>query len=124
MNLAIDSNRYTDLVKGDPKTLDILERASTIYVPLIVLGELRAGFACENRSEVNERKLIEFLNTEGVQILSPNESTTLIYADLYKELRRLGKLIPTNDLWIASLCIQFNLVLFARDKHFASIARL
>lgn len=124
VNIAIDSNRYTDLIKGDKAALETLERATSVLVPLIVLAELRAGFACGSKRQENERVLVQFLNTSGVSVLYPDESTTLAYAELFRDLRKAGKPVPTNDLWIAALCIQHNLVLFARDRHFDLISRL
>lgn len=46
------------------------------------------------------------------------------YAAVYRQLRRQGTPIPTNDLWIAALVLQHNLVLFARDRHFDSVAQI
>jgi tRNA(fMet)-specific endonuclease VapC len=127
MRIAIDSNRYTDLCRGDPKVVDVIENAVEIYLPLIVIGEQRAGFAYGSQREKNERTLTKFLNNEGVFILSPNEQTTFFYADLYSYLRKKGKPIPTNDLWIAALVLQHQLILFDRDSdfdHLPQIARL
>jgi len=38
--------------------------------------------------------------------------------------REQGTPIPTNDLWIASLVAQYNLMLFSRDRHFDVIPQL
>ncbi len=124
MKVAIDSNRYTDLCRGDRRTIEVVESAHEIYMPLIVLGELRAGFAYGTRLEKNESILNKFLNEEGVFVLCPDEQTTRFYADIYAFLRKKGKPIPTNDLWIAALVWQHNLVLLARDSDFDSIPQL
>jgi predicted nucleic acid-binding protein len=34
------------------------------------------------------------------------------------ELKRMGKPIPANDLWIAALCRQHSFPLSSRDRHF------
>ena len=44
MHLALDTNRYVDLQRGEPAVVHALQHAAAIYLPLIVLGELRAGF--------------------------------------------------------------------------------
>jgi tRNA(fMet)-specific endonuclease VapC len=127
MRIAIDSNRYTDLCRGDPKTVEIIENAAKIYMPLIVVAELRAGFANGSQREKNERILTRFLNSYEIFILFPDEQTTFFYADLYSYLRRKGKPIPTNDLWIAALVLQHQLILFDRDSdfdHLPQIARV
>ena len=124
MKIAIDSNRYTDLCIGDKTALQIVESATQIYMPLIVLGELRAGFSYGTRLEKNEGILNKFLNEESVFVLCPDEQTTRFYADIYAALRKKGKPIPTNDIWIAALVWQHNLVLFARDSDFDHIPQL
>jgi hypothetical protein len=42
MRIALGTNRYTDLVRGDQHAVDVLQRAEQIFIPLIVLAELRA----------------------------------------------------------------------------------
>ena len=124
MKIAIDSNRYTDFCRGLADVVSVIESAEEIYIPLIVIGEQRAGFANGNNRERNERLLTKFLNNKGVFILLPDEQTTFFYADLYAYLRKKGKPIPTNDLWIASLVVQHQLVLFDRDADFDHIPQL
>jgi len=46
------------------------------------------------------------------------------YASLYRQLRRQGTPIPTNDLWIAALVVQHGLALYARDRHFDELPQL
>ena len=55
--------------------------------------------------------LQRFLGSPRVSILLPDEQTTHHYAQLYQQLRKKGVAIPTNDLWIAALVVQHNLVL-------------
>ena len=68
--------------------------------------------------------LTNFLNTPGVFVLAPDEQTTFFYADVYAYLRKKGRPIPTNDLWIAALVIQHQLVLFDRDSDFDNLPQL
>ena len=118
MNVALDTNRYVDFARGDAAVVDVLESAEEIVVPLIVLGELRAGFAMGSRTAANEGILRRFLLRPGVEVLIPDEQTTHHYATVYRQLRQQGTPIPTNDMWIAALVVQHGLVLFARDDHF------
>jgi predicted nucleic acid-binding protein len=124
MRIAIDSNRYTDFCRGIREVVELIESALEIHVPLIVLAEQRAGFAHGSAREKNERVLTKFLNNPGVFVLAPDEQTTFFYADLYAYLRKKGRPIPTNDLWIAALVVQHNLVLFDRDADFDALPQL
>jgi tRNA(fMet)-specific endonuclease VapC len=124
MRIALDSNRYTDLCRGIVEVVDVVTNAAEIYLPLIVLAEQRAGFAHGTEREKNERTLTHFLSNPGVFVLCPDEQTSFFYADLYAYLRKKSRPVPTNDLWIASLAIQHNLVLFDRDSDFDALPQL
>ena len=124
MKVAIDSNRYTDLCSGVEEVVEFVGSCPTLHVPLIVLGELRAGFAHGTKREQNEKVLTAFLNLAGVEVLAPDEQTTRFYAELYAYLRARGRPIPTNDLWIAALVVQHGLVLLDRDSDFDRLPQL
>ena len=124
MRLAVDTNRYTDLAHGDPGVAQILETALEVHLPFVVLAELRAGFLLGSRSDGNERILLHFLRKPRVSVLYPTESTTRIYASLFRQLRHQGTPIPTNDLWIAALAVENDLTLFSRDAHFRHLPQI
>ena len=93
-------------------------------MPFITLAELRAGFLCGARGRQNERTLVSFLNAPRVAVLYPDEQTTHHYAALFRQLRQQGTPIPTNDLWIAALVVQHDLLLYARDRHFDHLPQI
>jgi predicted nucleic acid-binding protein len=101
-----------------------VEQANCIMLPFIVLAELRAGFAVGRKGADNESVLQRFLAEPGVNVLYASEATTHHYAGLYRQLRRQGTPVPTNDLWIAALAIEHRLTLLTRDHHFASLPQL
>jgi len=102
----------------------LLEEAEAIVVPFVVLGELRAGFAHGRREAENERILRGFLLKDGVGVLFADDQTTHHYASVFRQLRKQGTPIPTNDMWLAALVLQHNLALHARDKHFDQLPQL
>jgi tRNA(fMet)-specific endonuclease VapC len=118
MRIALDTNRYVDLCRGVDETVELLEEAEEICLPFVVLGELRAGFAHGRRQAEDERVLRRLLLKEGVRVLFADDQTTHHYASVFRQLRKQGTPIPTNDMWIAALVLQHNLALHARDKHF------
>lgn len=124
MRLALDTNRYRDLTDGDPDVVAVIEAAHTIHVPLVVIAELRGGFAVGRKGRENERTLQRFLSKPGVELVLPSEATTHVYADLYRQLRRQGTPIPTHDLWIAALVVEHSFTLFSRDEHFDHLPQL
>jgi tRNA(fMet)-specific endonuclease VapC len=124
VRLALDTNRYTDLCRGNVSVVETVELADEVWLPFIVLGELRAGFAVGNQGPRNEAVLRRLLLKSGVGVLYPDEQTTHHYAAVYRQLRKQGSPIPTNDMWIAALVLQHSLVLFARDTHFDVLPQL
>jgi len=124
MRLALDTNRYVDLCKGLAPTVDLVATADAVFLPFIVVAELRAGFALGRRGAENERVLRRLLQKEGVHLLLPDDQTTFHYASVFRQLRQQGTPIPTNDIWIAALVLEHNLVLHARDEHFDHVPQL
>ena len=114
MKVALDTNRYVDLCKGVPETVTLLEEAEAVLLPFVVLGELRAGFVHGRYGQAqNERTLRRFLLKDGVDVLFADDQTTHHYAAVFRQLRQQGTPIPTNDMWLAALTLQHNLVLHA-----------
>jgi predicted nucleic acid-binding protein len=124
VRVALDANRYTDLARGVQDVLDVAERADQILIPVVVVAELRAGFAVGQKGRQNEAFLQRFLASPGVDVLYLSDATTRVYASLYRQLRAQGTPIPTNDLWISSLVIEHNLALCTRDGHFRHLPQL
>jgi predicted nucleic acid-binding protein len=124
MNVALDTNAYSDFMRGESTRVRIIRTARQIHIPLIVLGELRAGFAAGNQESTNAAHLLRFLNSPRVSLLLPDEQTAHHYAQLYLQLRKKGVAIPTNDLWIAALVVQHNLVLCTSDPHFQHLPQI
>jgi tRNA(fMet)-specific endonuclease VapC len=61
---------------------------------------------------------------DGVEVTFADDQTTHRYASLFQQLRKQGTPIPTNDMWVAALVLQHNLVLHARDEHFDRLPQL
>jgi tRNA(fMet)-specific endonuclease VapC len=93
-------------------------------LPFIVVAEMRAGFSLGTRQGQNESTLRRFLSKAGVSILFPDDQTTHHYAAVYRQLRRQGTPLPTNDMWIAALVLQHNLALHSRDEHFDHLPQI
>ena len=124
MRLALDTNRYTDLCRGNAEVVETMEGADEIWLPFVVLGELRAGFAVSTQGPRNEATLRRFLLKPGVDVLYADEQTIHHYASVYRQLRKQGTPMPTNDMWVAALVLQHSLTLYARDGHFDALPQL
>ena len=110
------------MADGDPALWPVLQNASEIAIPVIVLGEYRFGVQ-QSRNHVRYARWL----TETVpncRILNVDELTAREYASLRAELKKSGRPIPSNDLWIAALVRQHVLPLISRDQHFDAVRGL
>jgi len=96
VRLALDTNRYTDLCRGNASVVETLEFADEVWLPFVVLGELRAGFAVGSQGPRNESVLRRFLLKSGIGVLYADEQTTHHYGAVYRQLRKQGTPIPTT----------------------------
>jgi tRNA(fMet)-specific endonuclease VapC len=118
VKVVLDTNAYCDFARGDAARVQVVVSATHLYLPFIVVAELRAGFAYGTRAAANEAVLQQFLESTRVTVLWADDATTRHYASLATQLRRQGLKIPTNDLWIAALVVQHGLILCTSDAHF------
>jgi predicted nucleic acid-binding protein len=68
--------------------------------------------------------LRKLLAKATVGVLLPSRETAEHYARLFVQLKRAGTPVPDNDLWIAALALEHDLVLITRDEHFQRIPQL
>ena len=122
MALILDTNALSAAAERDPSAMDIVARAERLAVPVIVLGEYRRGIAQSRYRASYEAWLQEW--SSSVAVLDIDDATTHSYAIIGLELKKKGKKIPTNDLWIAALCRQHSLPLLSRDRHFDLVSGL
>ncbi|MCX6596381.1 MAG: type II toxin-antitoxin system VapC family toxin [Acidobacteria bacterium] len=123
MRILLDTNRLTDLLRGDPALVRLVEQADEVWLPYVVLAEIKAGFLGGTRLSENIALLAALLAT-GVTVLYADEQTVEAYARLFVQLKSAGTPIPDNDLWIGALALQHGLVLVTRDAHFKKIPQL
>ncbi|HTC35554.1 MAG TPA: type II toxin-antitoxin system VapC family toxin [Bryobacteraceae bacterium] len=124
MRVALDTNRLTDLFQGDAELAERLGECDEVWVPLIVLAEIKAGFHGGSQQHRNELLLQSLLTKPTVGILLPERETAEHYARLLVQLKRAGTPIPDNDLWIAALVLQHDLTLITRDGHFQQVPQM
>jgi tRNA(fMet)-specific endonuclease VapC len=124
VRVALDTSRLSDLLQGDVALADALGICEQVWIPLIVLAEIKAGFLGGNRQLRNETLLQEVLGKPTVEVLLPGRETAEHYARLFIQLKRAGTPVPDNDLWIAALALEHGLVLITRDRHFENIPQL
>ncbi len=119
--VLLDTNAYTAFKQGVPDAVEIIQRAPQVVLCSVVIGELLAGFAVGSREEQNRQELQQFLTSTRVVIVAVDEHTATRYATIYRSLRAKGRPIPTNDMWIAAMALQYGCALFSFDGHFQAV---
>ena len=114
--LILDTNALSAAADEHRRIIEILAGAEMVALPVVVIGEYRYGIA-QSRYRSRYRRWLDSLISDCT-VLDITEQTTPHYAAINTELRRAGKPIPTNDLWIAALCRQYHLPLLSHDRHF------
>ena len=124
MKLLIDTNRLSDALAEEDEVLTQLENAESVHVPVVALGEIRAGFLRGRRPAENEKRLSWFLSQNGIFTMAIDAPVSHRFAMLHHALRTKGRPIPTNDLWIAAIAVEHGLVVYTRDRHFEAVPGL
>jgi len=119
--ILIDTNIYSYALKGDQAVIQILQKAEVIGISSISIGELISGFKGGRREKKNREELDLFLDSPRVQLFYIDEATADYYAEILNNLRKIGKPIPTNDIWIAACAFQHGFKLYSKDAHFKSV---
>jgi tRNA(fMet)-specific endonuclease VapC len=120
--LILDTTALSAVADGQASAVELIAGADRIALPVIVLGEYRLGIAQSRHRADYESWLRQWIS--AVTVLDIDDGTTHSYSTIGLELKRKGKPIPTNDLWIAALCRQHSFPLVSRDQHFDFVAGL
>ncbi len=120
--MILDTNALSAVADNEASAARIFSQALSIEVPVIVLGEYRFGIAHSRRRNEYEKWLDELIAV--TRALPVDDTTSGHYARIRAKLKKAGRPIPSNDLWIAALCRQHRLPLMSQDGHFDAVPDL
>jgi tRNA(fMet)-specific endonuclease VapC len=118
----LDTNIVIALFANELDVKHKLASADQIFLPSIVVGELYYG-AEKSEKIIQNLERIDELAANCV-VLSCDTNTARHYGDIKNKLKIKGRPLPENDIWIASIAIQHELILVTRDEHFKEIENL
>lgn len=122
--ILLDTNAYSAFKKSNTHILEVLQYAEEIVISPIVLGELCAGFDGGNIAKQNKAELQQFLESSRVRIYSITSDTANFFSHVFVSLKKKGRPIPTNDMWIAAQALEQGCVVCTLDAHFLEIEGL
>jgi len=117
----LDTNIVSAYIKGDRQVeRRLVEVECTIPAP--VVGELYhwVFYPITNSERLN--RLRSFLAV--FPVLETDRATGEQYGLISARLQAQGQRIPINDMWIAALALQYDLIVATRDSDFDRIPRL
>lgn len=115
----LDTNIVISLFADDAIIKQNLTQADEIFIPSVVIGELCYGAWKSGRFKANLARVEEF--TAVSTILPCDAETARQYGEVKNKLRLKGRPLPENDIWIAALALQHNLIVVTRDAHFQQV---
>jgi|SRR5690606_4017694 len=121
-NVLLDTNIISAWLKGDSSIADNIDLNNGVFIPAIVVGEMYYGAQYSTNVKKNIKNIQKVIT--HYEVLYVDTDTALIYGKIKAELRRKGRPIPENDIWIAAISIQYNLILITRDGHFNEVEGL
>jgi tRNA(fMet)-specific endonuclease VapC len=124
MKAVLDTNAYCMCDLGNDTAIRLLAEAQSIWLPSIVYGELHYGFRNGSRHRQNIVRLNRFIDEFQVAIIDVDTCVAEMFGDIFAELRKKGKPVPTNDIWIAACTMAVGGTLITGDRHFELINQI
>ena len=123
--ILLDTNVLIRYFKDDEPFADAIERAEMVIIHPVVYAEYVCGLDETTKSGKILRKQIEdFLDAPAVALGTVTTATSNYYARIYRHLKRTGKMIPQNDIWLAASAFENGYELATHDIHFRNIPML
>ena len=123
MKYLLDTNHCSYIQQQRPEVMAHVQALAPdmeIVISVITQAELLAGIeliTSERRRQELHTLYQTILAITG-DILVVDSRVSQAYAEIFAVLRKKGKPIPTNDLWIAAIAKVHNLTLVTHDEHF------
>ena len=118
-DFLLDTNVVIALFASDRAILKRKKRAEKIFVPCVVVGELFYGAYHSTHVPKNIAQVEAFAAASAV--LTCDTETGQYYGEIKNQLRKVGRPVPENDIWIAAFARQHELTLVSRDRHFQEV---
>ena len=120
--LLPDTNAVVAFFRGDRGVVDALDAADEVVLAAIVLGELTYGALNSHKVDENLGR-IERLRSR-CHFAPVDEDVVREYGRIRLALKRRGRPIPENDIWIAATAVAYGALVITNDEHFDAIEGL
>ena len=124
MRALLDTNVYSALMQGHPGVAGFVRRSARLYMSSAVVGELLFGFHYGAQCRRNRAQLEAFLANLYVEFVPTTLTTCQRFGLVAAALRRKGRPLPVNDVWIAAHALETGADLLSFDRHFEAVEGL
>jgi tRNA(fMet)-specific endonuclease VapC len=114
--IALDTSAAVRFLNGDITVTERILALPEVTLPMIVVGELLFGAENSARPLQNLPRYLEFIS--ACRAVPLGRETAKVYAKTRLALKRKGRPIPMNDVWIAAQCLEYGWVLVTDDTDF------
>lgn len=114
--IAFDTSVAVRFLNGDATITERALVVPQVILPMIVVGELLFGAENSTRPLQNLPRYLEFISACIVEPIG--RETATMYAQTRLALKRKGRPIPMNDVWVAAQCLKHGWVLVTDDTDF------
>ena len=118
----LDTNIVIALLAGDQAVEARVRNTANVALAPPLIGELYFGAQKSEKVTENLHRIYMFI--EQHTLFSCDLETAQWYGIIKDRLRRKGSPIPDNDIWIAAIAMQHDLILVTRDSHFNEVESL
>jgi tRNA(fMet)-specific endonuclease VapC len=126
VTIVFDTSVLSPMFDNDDRIFRALSqhKYDRALIPLATDAEIRFGFENGSRTAKNLKDYQLFIEQFNLELVMPNQDTSIIYADLAAWCRQHGVALSNNDLWIAAACVQTGGSLVTLDQDFANLPQI
>jgi predicted nucleic acid-binding protein len=125
--LVFDTTALSHFLNEDENIIRVLANKEFDHyvIPAATDAEIRFGFMNGSRQVDNFAKYANIIQSLSLELVYPNQDTSIIYAELATWAKQRGISLSNNDFWIAATTRQLGGKLLTLDgdfKHLPQIA--
>lgn len=120
--IALDSSVAVAVLNRGSKAGEWATAYDGHCLSVTVVGELLYGALNSRRSHENLARVDTLLRS--CRILDIDQPASRAYAEIRLRLKKSGRPIPENDVWIAAVSLRHGLPLLTHDAHFSEVEGL
>ncbi|MBO1347650.1 MAG: type II toxin-antitoxin system VapC family toxin [Hormoscilla sp. GUM202] len=116
---ALDTSIAIRYLNGDQAVGAKVDALPTVVLPLTVVGELLFGAENSGRPLQNIARYLRFI--DACVVVPMGRETAVSYSRTRLALKRKGRPIPENDIWLAAQCLENDWKLATDDSDFSYV---